>query len=59
MYDALLVVSFGGPEKPEDVLPFLQNVTRGAISQSHVCWRWRSTITNSAARAQLMTSAGL
>lgn len=29
MYDALLVVSFGGPEKPEDVLPFLQNVIRG------------------------------
>ncbi len=29
MYQALLVVSFGGPEKPEDVLPFLENVTRG------------------------------
>lgn len=28
-YDALLIVSFGGPEKPEDVLPFLENVTRG------------------------------
>lgn len=28
-YDALLVVSFGGPEKPEDVIPFLENVTRG------------------------------
>jgi ferrochelatase len=28
-YDALLLVSFGGPEKPEDVLPFLENVTRG------------------------------
>ncbi len=28
-YDALLFVSFGGPEKPEDVLPFLGNVTRG------------------------------
>ncbi len=28
-YDALLVVSFGGPEGPDDVLPFLQNVTRG------------------------------
>ncbi|WP_460888801.1 ferrochelatase [Promicromonospora xylanilytica] len=28
-YDALLLVSFGGPEKPDDVLPFLQNVTRG------------------------------
>ncbi len=27
--DALLVVSFGGPEAPEDVVPFLENVTRG------------------------------
>jgi ferrochelatase len=29
MYDALLLVSFGGPEKHEDVMPFLENVTRG------------------------------
>src|SRR2546429_7907476 len=28
-YDALLWLSFGGPERPEDVLPFLENVTRG------------------------------
>ncbi|MFL6416082.1 MAG: ferrochelatase [Bryobacteraceae bacterium] len=28
-YDALLVVSFGGPESNEDVMPFLENVTRG------------------------------
>lgn len=28
-YDALLVVSFGGPEREEDVVPFLENVTRG------------------------------
>lgn len=28
-YDALLLVSFGGPEKPDDVLPFLANVTAG------------------------------
>ena len=28
-YDALLLVSFGGPEKPDDVIPFLENVTRG------------------------------
>ncbi|GAA1473810.1 ferrochelatase [Corynebacterium felinum] len=27
--DALLLLSFGGPEKPEDVMPFLRNVTRG------------------------------
>ncbi len=28
-YDALLLLSFGGPEKPEDVVPFLENVTAG------------------------------
>lgn len=28
-YDALLLVSFGGPEGQDDVLPFLRNVTRG------------------------------
>ncbi|MCU0272827.1 MAG: ferrochelatase, partial [Acidimicrobiales bacterium] len=28
-YDAVLLVSFGGPEGPDDVLPFLENVTRG------------------------------
>lgn len=28
-YDALLVISFGGPEKREDVIPFLENVLRG------------------------------
>jgi protoporphyrin/coproporphyrin ferrochelatase len=29
LIDALLVLSFGGPEGPEDVRPFLENVTRG------------------------------
>ncbi len=29
MYDALLIVSFGGPERPEEVIPFLENVLRG------------------------------
>ena len=28
-YDALLVVSFGGPDGPDDVIPFLENVLRG------------------------------
>jgi ferrochelatase len=28
-FDALLLVSFGGPERPEDVVPFLENVTAG------------------------------
>lgn len=29
LYDAVLVVGFGGPEGPEDVIPFLENVLRG------------------------------
>jgi len=28
-YDALLILSFGGPEQTDDVLPFLENVLRG------------------------------
>ena len=28
-YDAILVVGFGGPERREDVMPFLENVLRG------------------------------
>ncbi|REJ68669.1 MAG: ferrochelatase [Planctomycetota bacterium] len=28
-YDAIFVVSFGGPEGPDDVMPFLENVLRG------------------------------
>jgi ferrochelatase len=28
-YDAILVVSFGGPESKQDVMPFLENVLRG------------------------------
>ena len=28
-YDAILVQSFGGPRRPEDVVPFLRNVTGG------------------------------
>ena len=28
-YDAVLIVSFGGPEGPDDVMPFLENVFRG------------------------------
>ena len=34
-YDGVLVVSFGGPEGPEDVLPFLANVTRGVPIPPH------------------------
>ena len=29
MADAILVVSFGGPDGPDDVMPFLENVLRG------------------------------
>jgi ferrochelatase len=28
-YDAILIVSFGGPESKEEVIPFLENVLRG------------------------------
>ena len=28
-WDAVLLVSFGGPEGPDDVLPFLRTVTAG------------------------------
>jgi protoporphyrin/coproporphyrin ferrochelatase len=28
-FDAILLLSFGGPDGPEDVMPFLENVTRG------------------------------
>ncbi|HEY2166208.1 MAG TPA: ferrochelatase [Jatrophihabitantaceae bacterium] len=29
MFDGVLLLSFGGPEGPDDVMPFLRNVTRG------------------------------
>lgn len=28
-FDAVLVLSYGGPRRPEDVLPFMRNATRG------------------------------
>jgi ferrochelatase len=28
-FDSILVIAFGGPEKPEDIRPFLRNVTSG------------------------------
>ena len=28
-YDSWLLLSFGGPNGPDDVVPFLENVTRG------------------------------
>lgn len=36
-YDAFLLVSFGGPEKAEDVMPFLRKVTAGrAIPEARI-----------------------
>jgi ferrochelatase len=36
-YDAIIVVSFGGPESPEDVMPFLKNVLHGRnVSQQRM-----------------------
>ena len=34
-FDALLLLSFGGPEWPEQVRPFLENVTRGRNIPAH------------------------
>jgi len=30
-FDSVLVIAFGGPEKPEDIRPFLMNVTQGRV----------------------------
>jgi ferrochelatase len=29
MYDAVLLIAFGGPTRPDEIRPFLENVTRG------------------------------
>ncbi len=72
-YDALLLVSFGGPEGPGDVLPFLHNVTRGRgvpprrlaeVAEHYAAFGGRSPINDqcrallAAVRAELR-SAGL
>ncbi len=52
-YDAVLLLSFGGPEAPDEVLPFLQNVTRGrgipterlaAVAEHYLLFGGRSPI---------------
>lgn len=52
-YDAILLVSFGGPEGPDEVIPFMENVTRGRdiprerleeVSQHYVRFGGRSPI---------------
>jgi len=44
-YDALLVLSFGGPETREDVLPFLRNVLGDGTCRKSACWKWPSITT--------------
>ena len=52
-YDALLLFSFGGPDGPDDVLPFLRNVTAGQEHPRRAArGRRASTTTTSAARAR-------
>ena len=45
-YDALLIVSFGGPEGPDDVGPFLDNVLRGLRTspetKAHIAKRYEA-----------------
>ena len=52
-YDALVLASFGGPEAPEQVVPFLENVTRGrgiprerleAVGEHYLAFGGRSPI---------------
>ena len=58
IFDAFLLLSFGGPEKHEDVLPFLENVTSGAACLRNDYWKLRSIITTSMASARSTSSAG-
>jgi protoheme ferro-lyase len=54
-YDAILVVSFGGPEKREDVIPFLENVLRGKPVPVPACWKSPSITITLAGRVPSMT----
>ena len=65
-YDAILVLSFGGPEKPDDVIPFLENVLRGrnvprermlAVAEHYYHFGGRSPI-NDQNRALIAALAG-
>jgi protoporphyrin/coproporphyrin ferrochelatase len=58
-YEAVLLVSFGGPEGPEDLMPFLENVTRGRgipterlaeVSQHYLLFGGRSPINDQCRR---------
>lgn len=69
-YDAVLLVSFGGPERREEVIPFLENVVRGkavprerllAVAEHYYAFGGKSPINDqnralvSALRAELAT----
>ncbi len=56
-YDAILIVGFGGPEGPDDVIPFLENVLRGRNVPRERMMRnaLPSTTTISAAKARSTT----
>ncbi len=58
-YDAFLLVSFGGPEGPADVIPFLENVTAGRNVPVSGWSRWQSTTTGSAGSARSTSSAAI
>ena len=57
-YDAVLIVSFGGPERPEDVIPFLENVVRGKPVPRERLLEWPSTTIISAAQARSTRKIG-
>jgi protoheme ferro-lyase len=57
-YDAILLVSFGGPEQPDDVVPFLENVTAGRDIPRERLEEVVSTTSRSAAAPRSTTSAG-
>ena len=43
MTDAVLLIAFGGPTRPEEIRPFLENVTRGRRIPPSVSRRSRIT----------------
>ena len=54
-YDSWLLLSFGGPEQPDEVMPFLENVTRGrdvpperlqVVAEQYLLFGGRSPITD-------------
>ena len=57
-YDALLVLSFGGPEGMDDVMPFLENVTAAAIFPENGSKKSPSTTRISAASVRSTLRTG-